>query len=198
MSAQMDSGNLQRPNRWRALAWGLPVALLLVPAIAMQLKVDGVDWSASDFLLMGVLLFACSGLYELATRMSGSTAYRAGFALCIGLGFLQVWINLAVGIVDEPHEMWSWLFFAVPLVGLIGASIGRFQPRGMVHAAHAAAVMQVVAGIAAVVFGPIEGVILAGGLVVGWLVAAQLFRMADNARELAGARDGGPRRDRDR
>lgn len=189
MSAQMDTGATARPNRWRALVWGLPVVLLLVPFVAMRLQAEGVDWSALDFAVMGTLLFACAGLYELASRMSGSTAYRAGFALCIGIGFLQVWINLAVGIVDEPHEMWSWLFFAVPVAGLVIAAIGRFRPQGMVRAAYAAALVQVSGAIAAAVFGPIQGVILAAVLLVGWLVAAQLFRMADRAQ--AGARDGG-------
>jgi hypothetical protein len=182
MAAQMDDSNTQRPNRWRPIVWGLPVALLLVPEVAMLLRVDGVDWSVGDFLVMGALLFGCSALYELATRMSGSLAYRAGFALCIVLGFLQTWINLAVGIVDAPHQQWNLLFFAVPLIGLLGAAIGRFQPPGMVRAAQAAAVMQVIAGISTVVFGPIQGAVLAAILVVGWLLAAQLFRFSDRAR----------------
>jgi hypothetical protein len=196
MAAQMDSGNLQRPNRWRPIVWGLPVALLLVPAVAMQLEAPGVDWGPVDFLIMGTLLFGCAGFYELATRMSGSTAYRAGFALCILMGFLQIWINLAVGIVDEPHEQWSLLFFAVPLIGAFGAAIGRFKPQGLVRAAYAAGLMQAVAGIAPAVFGPIQGVILATAFVVGWLVAAQLFRMSARAPRLAGARDGGHELDR--
>lgn len=121
--------------------------------------------------------------------MPCNTAYRAGFALCIGIAFLQVWVNLAVGIVAELDALWGWLFFGVPVVGLVVAANGRRTPRGMVRATYSAAVVQVCGGTASAIFGPIQGVILAAVLLVGWLAAAQLFRMAN--RELEGARDGG-------
>ena len=123
MAAQMQQGNTRKGNPWRLAVWGTAAGLLLLPAIAMQLGVEGVLWTASDFVVMGVLLGSCCLAYEVATRMSGSTAYRLGFAVAIVLGFLLVWINLAVGIIGGEANPANLVFAGVLAVGLVGALI---------------------------------------------------------------------------
>src|SRR4051812_50100823 len=63
---------------WRMLGWGGAALLLCLPAAMMRFAPQaGFDWSASDFVGMGVL-FGLVGLgIELAVRALGSLAYRA-------------------------------------------------------------------------------------------------------------------------
>ena len=95
MAGDIDNVFRGRRNRWSLLLWIGAAALLSLPAIAMQFPGSGVDWSPGDFLAMGLLLALACGGYEVATRLSGNTAYRAGAALAILTCFLTVWVNLA-------------------------------------------------------------------------------------------------------
>ena len=70
-------------------------AILLVPLIAMQFTAE-VNWTLSDFMIMGTMIFVTGLLVDLAWRTLGK--YRA-FAIVgiIGL-FLWLWVELAVGL----------------------------------------------------------------------------------------------------
>jgi hypothetical protein len=80
-------------------------ALLLIPFLLMQFQVQvadpgsgigGVNWTLSDFVVAGVLLFTTGLLLEAAWRSAGK--YRA---LAIGgiiFLFLWLWAELAVGL----------------------------------------------------------------------------------------------------
>lgn len=138
MAAQLQPGNTRKGNPWRLAVWGTAAGLLMIPAIAMQLGAEGVHWTAFDFVVMGTLLGSCCAAYELATRMSGNTLYRLGFAVAIVLGFLLVWINLAVGIIGGEANPANLVFAGVLAVGLVGALIGRFTAGGMFRAMVAA------------------------------------------------------------
>ena len=71
-----------RGNRLRPFVWGAAACLLLLPAVAMQwFPASEVNWTALDFIAMGVLLAILCGLYELGAWMSDNIAYRAGFGL---------------------------------------------------------------------------------------------------------------------
>ena len=74
---------------------------MLLPLIAMQFTSE-VDWSASDFLIMGVLLFGTGLGCELILRTVRNTEYR--IALCAGvlLALFLVWAELAVGVFGTP------------------------------------------------------------------------------------------------
>lgn len=123
---------------WRVIGWSSAAALLLLPFIAMQFTKE-VNWTASDFIFMGVLIGTVGGLFELAVKISGDWAYRAGFGLALLGGFLTIWINLAVGIVgseDRPANLW---FFAALLVAMAGAGIARLRAKRMVWAMGATA-----------------------------------------------------------
>lgn len=70
-------------------------AILLVPLIAMQFT-NEVNWTLSDFVIMGTLLSVTGILVDLAWRTLGK--YRA-LAIVGVLGlFLWLWAELAVGV----------------------------------------------------------------------------------------------------
>ena len=70
-------------------------ALLLVPFTAMQFTSE-VDWTLSDFIIMGILLFVTGLMIELALRKADR--YRVGAAVIIVALFLWFWAELAVGV----------------------------------------------------------------------------------------------------
>ena len=78
---------------WIALATGL---LLLVPLVAMQFS-SRVNWTASDFVVMGTLLFGTGSLFVLAARRV-ERKYWVAVGFVVGLAFLYLWAELAVGI----------------------------------------------------------------------------------------------------
>lgn len=86
---------------WRAILWGTLALLLLTPALAMQFTSE-VDWSASDFVIMGLLLSALGLGIELAMRLLRNWPARliaSGAALLV---FLAIWAELAVGVFGTP------------------------------------------------------------------------------------------------
>jgi hypothetical protein len=69
--------------------------ILLVPLIAMQFTKE-VNWTVSDFVIMGILLFGMGALFIVAARRVH------GHRLLLGVVFLAtllyIWAELAVGI----------------------------------------------------------------------------------------------------
>lgn len=167
----------RRGNPLRPYVWGSAALLLSLPLIAMQFT-DEVNWTLSDFVIMGVLLGGACAAYELGTRLSGHWAYRGGFAVAILAGFLMIWINLAVGIVGNEDNPVNMLFFLILIVGAIAAPLGRFSAMGMARAMYATALAQglVTAWIALAGHG--YTFVLAGFFIAAWLCAAHLFRRA--------------------
>ena len=178
MAAQLQPGNTRKGNPWRLAVWGTAAGLLMIPAIAMQLGAEGVHWTAFDFVVMGTLLGSCCAAYELATRMSGNTLYRLGFAVAIVLGFLLVWINLAVGIIGDEDNLANAVFAGVLLVGAIGALLGQLRAAGMARAMVATGIAQLLAGGYALALGSMEGGMLSAAFAVMWFTSAALFHKA--------------------
>jgi len=141
------------PVPWRTLGWGCAVILLALPFIAMRLQVEGVNWTASDFVFAALIFGVVGLLIELAVRASANTYYRAGVIVVVLAGLLLVWSNLAVGILgDEPNPA-NLMFFVVPLLAAGGSALARFRPRGMAWAMVAAALWLLVVPVVAYVFG---------------------------------------------
>lgn len=182
MARNMEHGIGRRRNRWSMAIWGGAACLLLIPLAAMQFTSE-VNWSGSDFVVMGVLLAIVCGSYELATRLSDSTAYRAGAGVAVVTGFLTIWVNLAVGMLGDEGNPANLLFGGVLLVGVIGALIARFRPQGMAHAMYATALAQGAMVVYASVGGYSEVVFHIGFFILPWLLSAGLFQKA--AREAA-------------
>jgi hypothetical protein len=182
MAAIMQNGG-ERGARWRVAVWGMAALFLLLPLIAMQFTTE-VTWTGSDFAVFGAMLLAACGGYELAARMTGNTAYRAAAGVAIVAAFLLVWVNLAVGIIGSENDPANLMFGGVLGVGLIGALVARFQPRGMARALVATALAQALVVVVALiaVTGELAPLFMLSGFFVAmWLLSAGLFRKA--ARE---------------
>lgn len=177
-------------NKLRPLIWGGAAGLLLLPAVAMQwFPASGVDWTAFDFVAMGVLLAILCGLYELGAWLSSNVEYRAGFGLAALTGFLTVWVNLAVGMLGSEDGAINLLFAGVLFVAAAGALIAGLKPRGMVLAMSAAAIAQLAAvGVALAQGGYDEReLVFTAMFALPWLASAALFRAAAGQQGLRAA-----------
>ena len=180
MAANLTNANPQRWSALRKLPWIVAAIILLLPAVAMQFNVEGVVWTASDFIVMGVILLIACGSFEVLARSAPNFAYLAAAAIAIGTGFLMVWANLAVGIVGDGINGANLMFFGVVLVAIVATLLARFRAPAMAPAMFATAGALVLAiAIALAVFGATA---LEAGLtmvfVAGWLVSAALFRLS--------------------
>ena len=87
-------------KRLKGIVFGL-VLLLLIPLIAM-LFTDEVSWTASDFVVAGILLLGTGLLVELVIRKVRNKNYQiAAIAVLLAVLF-NVWAELAVGIFGTP------------------------------------------------------------------------------------------------
>lgn len=87
-------------KRWRIVIWGSAAALWLLPLVAMRFD-SGVNWSAGDFVVLGVLLLATCSALELASALFRSRRARVGAGIAVVLGFLWLWAELAVGVFTD-------------------------------------------------------------------------------------------------
>lgn len=76
--------------------------ILLIPFIAMQLGVEGVDWDSGDFLIMGILLLGTALAIEFSLRKFKTTKKRVIACGLILTGLFLIWAELAVGIFGTP------------------------------------------------------------------------------------------------
>ena len=188
MARNMEHGRARRRNRWSLAIWGMAALLLLVPAVAMQFTSE-VNWTASDFIVMGVMLSAACGAYELLARMTSNTSYRAAVGIAIATAFLTVWVNVAVGMLGSEDNPANLLFGGVLAVGLIGAVISRFRSQGMACAMEAAAITQAAMTLYALFGGHAEVVLHVGFFIIPWVLSGQLFRKAAREQVAAGTAD---------
>ncbi len=164
----------------RTVMWGGAVALLLAPAVAMQFTTE-VQWTLFDFALMGVLLAIACGVGELVLRASDSLTYRLGAAVAIGTTFVLGVGKLAVGLIGSEDNPANDRVWAVLAVGVVGALIARFKPRGLSLVMVALAAGQVGLALYADATAQDLPLRITVVFVTGWLVAAALFDRA--ARE---------------
>lgn len=75
--------------------------LLMVPLLAMQFTSE-VNWTLSDFVIMGVLLLGTGLLFVLLASLAKTARQRwtAGVVLLILLAV--TWVELAVGVFKTP------------------------------------------------------------------------------------------------
>ncbi|HEY9481208.1 MAG TPA: hypothetical protein VIR98_03210 [Candidatus Paceibacterota bacterium] len=159
-------------------------ALILLIPLFVNHRVEGWNWTGSDFAFAAVILFGFSLAYELIARKGGSMAYKAAVGVAVFAAFILTWGNLAVGFIGEDNPA-NLFYFAIPLIGLVGASLSRFQPRGMAKTLFVmAAVQMIIPAVAYVVFRPdfAPGVIGVFGLSIAFALlfvgSAVLFQHA--------------------
>ena len=125
------------------------------------------------------------------------SAYRLAILAALATGFILLWIIGAVGLIGVEGDPYDRSYGGVLTVGLVGALIARFRPRGMARAMVAAAFAQALVAAVALIIGkqhsPVSSVVeilgLNGFFVVLWLVSARLFIRAARVRESAEDRD---------
>ncbi len=188
MAGDSGSGGGRRGSPWRIAGWSAAAVVLLLPLVAMQFT-DAVNWSVADFALAGALLLGVGIPFELAVRKSGDAVYRAGVGVALVAAFLLVWVNGAVGIIGSEDNDANLMYGGVLAVGIIGALIARFQPRGMARALFATAFTQALIAVIALVAGlgfpengPREIVGVNAFFVVLFVGSALLFQKAARAQ----------------
>jgi hypothetical protein len=165
--SKTDEGHLPR----RLIGWGGAAVLLSLPWFL------DFPWTASDFIVMGVVFAITGGTIELAVQSSTDWAHRLGSLVAILTGFLTVWVNLAVGMIgseDNPYNLW---FGGVLAIAIAGSLLARGSASALVGTMALAAAAQAGAsifGLAADMRGGIFSLAFAGL----WLLSAALFRMA--------------------
>ncbi|HEV2078673.1 MAG TPA: hypothetical protein VGR19_02085 [Allosphingosinicella sp.] len=165
--------------------WIGAAALMVLPLTAVRGLDPGAWDPPGDFMFLAILLAGVGAAYEVAVRVPHRRAYRAAAAVAIAAGLIQIWVNLAVGIIGSEHNPANWIYAAVVAVAAIGAVAARFRATGMAAAMTAAALAQILAFFVALAAGlgftgPIT--VFFAGL---WLISAWLFRKAARA-EVAG------------
>ncbi|MBD2158916.1 hypothetical protein [Leptolyngbya sp. FACHB-16] len=114
-----------------------------------------------------------------------NTTYRLAVSIAIATAFILVWLSLGVGIIGRDGDPANLMYFGVLVVGIIGALIARFRPRGMARALFATALAQtsvtmiaLTAGLGHPWSGPLELLLLNGFFVALFAGSAWLFRRA--------------------
>ncbi|HET9638168.1 MAG TPA: hypothetical protein VFP12_03085 [Allosphingosinicella sp.] len=120
----------------------------------------------------------------------GKLAYRLGAAVALGVAFLQIWMNLAVGIVGREDNPVNLGFYLVVVAAGACAFTARWRAEAMARAMLAVAGMQallalVIATAPSTVRDDPKGamgvLVLSGIFAALWLAAAALFHKS--ARE---------------
>ena len=175
MNDTMNGDRFWRAMRW--VVWGGAAVLLSLPLIAMQFTSE-VDWTAADFVVMGIMLTLVGLGFELAVRVARSHAYVVGAGVAVAAAFLITWSNLAVGIIGNEDNPANLIFFGVLLLGLLGVVFSRLDPLRLARAMELTAVAQLIACVAALVLDGAHVFVITAVFFAMWLTSAQLFRAA--------------------
>lgn len=176
MTAQAEIGY---ERGLRIAVWGGAGLVMLAPVVATRLS-DEMAWSRGDFILVGAMLLAGCGLFELLMRKADDSAYRAGAGVAVAAAFLLFLVAGTIGILGSEDEPANLPYLGVIALGAAGAVAARFRPRGMARAMALTAAAQVLAGIAGVILVPdVRGFALGTALFTPlWLLSAWLFAKA--------------------
>lgn len=166
-------------NGWRIAGWGSALALLLLPAVAMQFTAE-VNWTPADFLAAALMLLFLGGAIELAMRTARTLQARAGVMIAGLAAFLTFWINGAVGFIGSEDEMLNLGFYWLVLAALLATLFAWLRPSRMRWIMGAMALAQPLMGVLALRMMPghaVEwGVLLFFAAI--WLSSAACFNRA--------------------
>ncbi len=199
LKTNLKNSVMQNKNIVRVIA--VVALILLIPLVAMQFT-DEVNWTLSDFVIMGILLLGAGLTYEFVARKMRTGTNRLATGLAVMTGLVLIWLNLAVGIIGSEDNPANLLYGGVLAVGIIGALISRFEPQGMARTLFATGIAQALVPVIALIIwkpgltaGEGPGIVGVFGLnaffVALWLISAWLFRKDARKQPLAVAGAGG-------
>jgi len=81
--------------------YALPLVLLCIPLLGNLFSKE-VNWSASDFLIAGALLFTTAFSINLVRNKIKKQSQKVLICIFILLALALIWIELAVGIFGSP------------------------------------------------------------------------------------------------
>ena len=181
MTQLMETNNLIRWGRWVLVT----AAVLAVPALAMAFNIgvpdpgqgtEVVNWSPMDFAVMGVLILGSGLLFEYASSRGGGVAHKTAVGIAVLAGLGLIWVNLAVGMMDVENG--NLMYVLVLFVALVGAAIGRFEPREASIAMFATAGAHTIAAAIALIANLGPTIPADAFFVLGWVASGLLFRQA--------------------
>jgi hypothetical protein len=190
-TALKERSTMLARNAYRSVV-GVALAtafILLIPLLAAP------AWTLFDFVFAGALIFGTGLTYVLVGWKAGNIAYRFAVGVALAAAFILVWLTGAVGVIGTEDDNANLMYVGVLAVGIIGALIARFQPRGMARALFATTLAQALVAVIALIFGLGSGsppgvlgiLILNGFFVALFLGSALLFRYAGREQTPAGA-----------
>ena len=160
-------------NKIRLIVWAIVVALILMMLVAFAEEFTLTEAVAHSV----AILLAVAGPYELWQWLkTRNSAYRIAFSAGLAGVLLLGWVNGAVGIIGSEDNSANLLYGAVFAIGLIGSLISRFKPRGMTYTLFAAAVVQILIPIFALLIWPAQASWGEAG-VIGVFVLNAFFAM---------------------
>ncbi len=173
-----------------AIIFSVTAVILLIPLIAMQFS-NEVTWDIFDFIVAGFLLIGTGLTFEFISQKSISIVYKIAVGLAAGTTLFLIWANLAVGIIGSEDNPVNLMYFIIPLIGLAGAFVSRFKPKGMSLTLFAMAIIQIlIPVIAIIIFKPdtnsseaVSGIAAVLGINIFFAIlfstSAILFKRAD-------------------
>ena len=92
---------MMAPALRSTLLYSIPLIILSFPLITMQLT-NEVNWTISDFLVRGILLFSTVFTIDFVLKKVKTLKSRLIVIFAIVILLVLVWAELAVGIVGSP------------------------------------------------------------------------------------------------
>lgn len=161
------------------------VGVLLIPLWGVFY--GGWKWDWLGFVRWGAIVFSFALTYQLVVKGMSNKAYRFAMGLAVATAFVLTWSSFVrMADVNPAHAM----YFGVPVVGLVGASIARLRARGMALALVGMAIAQMLVPVIVLIFrttnlapGAAVPVTAAHGVfIVLFAISAFLFRRAAQTR----------------
>ena len=128
----------QRRSLWKGPA--AVAAIFLSLLVAASWRIDDWHWPPQAFVVVGGLVFTLGVVYQWVTRRWDTCEYRAAVGIAFVAGFILLWGNFVQMADVNPLAA---MYFAVPVVGLVGTAVARLRPRGMARALGVTALAQI-------------------------------------------------------
>jgi hypothetical protein len=111
------------------------------------------NWGLADFMILGALVASAGSMYAFAAKRGNNGLYRLAVGVAVFATFFLAWVIVAVGALADAGDPADLMYLGVIAVGIVGAVLGRFQPRAMAFALLATALATGLVAVIALVGG---------------------------------------------